>query len=230
MKKIEKTKLPMMDFMVDLETMGDKSDAVIASIAVTAFEIRTGKILGEFYEKVDMQDCVDLDMTISVGTIKWWLKQSLKARKEILIDIKPLRSVLTHLSMFIESYTTQNNYSTFRKSVRKSSQYIKSEIANALEPKSIKTHEAALWSNPKEFDLPILQNAFEKAKISITWNWRYSKYCVREVCRMAPEVKKTWKYEGVAHNAKIDNQNQIAYLCETIKKNPTIYVEFLNNH
>jgi hypothetical protein len=230
MKKKEKTKLPIMDFMIDLETMGDKPDAVIASIAVTAFEIRTGKILGEFYEKVDMQDCIDLGMTISVGTIKWWLKQSLKARKEILIDIKPLRSVLTHLSMFIESYTTESNPFALRKSVRKSSQYTKSEIAIALEARTIKTHEVALWSNPKEFDIPILQNAYEKTKISISWNWRYDKYCVKEICRMAPNVKSTWKYEGVAHNAKIDNKNQITYLCETIKKNPAIYVEFLHNH
>ena len=43
--------------MVDLETMGRNSNAVICSIGAVEFDINTGQTGREFFAKVDIQSC-----------------------------------------------------------------------------------------------------------------------------------------------------------------------------
>jgi len=72
----------MKHLMIDLETMGTKSNAAIVSIGAVFFE--EGKGLGEeFYARINLQSAVDYGGIIDPSTIIWWLQQSEEARKEI---------------------------------------------------------------------------------------------------------------------------------------------------
>ncbi|WP_163401478.1 3'-5' exonuclease [Flavobacterium fluviatile] len=67
-----------------------------------------------------------------------------------------------------------------------------------------------VWGNSARFDLGILQNAYNKAKLPICWDFKKER-CVRTLVSFKPEIKANFKYLGVGHNALADCYNQIAY-------------------
>ena len=69
--------------MLDLETMGKKSNAAIVSIGAVEFNIETAETGDQFYGRVDLQSCLDYGLTVDASTVYWWLLQSEQARKEI---------------------------------------------------------------------------------------------------------------------------------------------------
>lgn len=74
--------------MLDLETFGSDSDSVICSIGAVEFDIKTGETGRQFYQKIDVQSCLDMGLKVSGATLMWWLRQSEDARRE-LYDAKP---------------------------------------------------------------------------------------------------------------------------------------------
>lgn len=72
----------MSDVMVDLETMGNGSNAAIVAIGAVEFCPKAG--LGRaFYEKVSLQSSVAHGLSIDASTVVWWLQQSDEARAEL---------------------------------------------------------------------------------------------------------------------------------------------------
>ena len=69
--------------MVDLETMGTKSNSAIISIGAVEFDILTGKTGREFYRNVSLQSCISLGLIVDADTIMWWMEQSQDARKSL---------------------------------------------------------------------------------------------------------------------------------------------------
>jgi len=92
--------------MLDLETMGNRSNSVIVSIAAIPFNLETGEISDhQFYERVDFQSCLDVGLNVQASTVLWWMKQNEAARKEI---CKPyatkIHDVLENLKIFLGCY------------------------------------------------------------------------------------------------------------------------------
>lgn len=90
--------------MLDLETFGSDSDSVICSIGAVEFDINTGKTGRQFYQKIDVQSCLDVGLKVSGATLMWWLRQSEDARRE-LYDAKPehVCVVLQNFRMFFDT-------------------------------------------------------------------------------------------------------------------------------
>jgi len=90
--------------MLDLETFGSNSDSVICSIGAIEFDIKTGETGRQFYQKIDVQSCLDVGMKVSGATLMWWLRQSEDARRE-LYDAKPehVFKVLQNFSVFFNA-------------------------------------------------------------------------------------------------------------------------------
>jgi len=82
------------DVMLDLETMGNKSNTAIVSIGAVEFNLLTGETGREFYKVVDLQSCLDVGLKVQGSTIYWWLQQSEAARKRIYDKGENLPSVL----------------------------------------------------------------------------------------------------------------------------------------
>lgn len=68
--------------MVDLETLGNRSNSVIISIGAVAFDLDKSETFTDtFYSVVEAQSCVDAGLQMDASTVLWWMKQSDQARK-----------------------------------------------------------------------------------------------------------------------------------------------------
>ncbi len=85
--------------MVDLETLGKRPGSII--FALGAVKFGEGKILAEFYERIDPESCERLGLKMDVDTVLWWMKQSDAARAEVLLPGRPLTEVLTEFSTWV---------------------------------------------------------------------------------------------------------------------------------
>jgi exodeoxyribonuclease VIII len=87
--------------MVDLETLGNGSNAVI--IALGAVEFGNGQLGREFYMNIDPQSCVDAGLKMDVSTVMWWMQQSDQARAAFKKPGAPLELVLCEFSSWFPS-------------------------------------------------------------------------------------------------------------------------------
>lgn len=87
--------------MVDLETLGTSSHAVILSIGAVRFQ--NGNIIDRFYRKIDPKSCTDAGLKIDATTVAWWMQQSDEARKEFSMPGKQLKDVLEEFSFWFSS-------------------------------------------------------------------------------------------------------------------------------
>lgn len=93
--------------MLDLETMGNRSNSVIVSIAAVPFNLETGEISDNyFYERVDFQSCLDIGLKVQASTILWWMQQNEEARKEICKPAQHIYYVLLRLDDFFKQHIT----------------------------------------------------------------------------------------------------------------------------
>ncbi len=70
----------MKNIMLDLETLGNKSNAAIVAIGAVYFDLKTGELGEEFKVIVDAESCTDYGLTMDASTIEWWMRQSREAR------------------------------------------------------------------------------------------------------------------------------------------------------
>lgn len=90
--------------MFDLETLDNKNSACILSIGAAEFNLKTGEIGETLNIRVDLQSCIDEGLTISAGTIMWWLQQSDEARATIYNTTGiPLDEALDEVFKFVKS-------------------------------------------------------------------------------------------------------------------------------
>ena len=71
--------------MVDIETLGNQSYALITNIAALRFNIDTGDIPDNgFFTRINWQSCIDAGLHIEAETMRWWIEQSEEARNKLL--------------------------------------------------------------------------------------------------------------------------------------------------
>lgn len=91
--------------MLDLETWSTSPNAVITSIGAVKFTLNSdnsgGKIVEEFYYRINPQSCVDVGLEMSVDTILWWMKQSDEARAEFQKQTWNIQDVLGLFAMWL---------------------------------------------------------------------------------------------------------------------------------
>ena len=104
----------MSEVMVDLETLGNGSNAVIISIGAVAFDPASGQISSEFYMVVDPQSCVDVGLKMDVSTVMWWMNQSDEARSAFKKAGVPLEVALQEFkAWYPQSASLWGNGATF---------------------------------------------------------------------------------------------------------------------
>lgn len=89
------------NIMLDLETMGNGSNAAIVAIGAVKFNPDTHEIIDHMYSTVDLQSSVDAGLDMDASTVLWWMQQSQDARQELYIDNRPpLGTALNHFCKF----------------------------------------------------------------------------------------------------------------------------------
>jgi len=106
----------MTHFMIDIETLGTRSNAVILSIGVALFDMK-GTVEAVFHRRIDIQSCLDAGLQVDGDTIEWWFKQEDKNIKKLVsMNTKRLKDVLeelTRLAMGINSWYVWSHGSNF---------------------------------------------------------------------------------------------------------------------
>jgi hypothetical protein len=127
--------------MLDIETLGTTPGSVIVSLAAVEFDLYSGNIGATFHQRVSIQSCLDLGMTVDAGSLTFWLRQPEEARKEVYE--KPRAALPVVLKDF-------------------------SAWLNGLDsnPDNLR-----IWGNSSDFDCAILASAYERVKLSLPWKF-----------------------------------------------------------
>lgn len=180
------------DVMLDIETLGTNCNSVILSVAAIPFNIDSGEIKRElsFYEKIDIDSCLQAGLQVDGATIYWWLRNSDEARAQIEEGKRPLSEALFMLSNWLDG-------------IRKMSG----------------SRAVQVWSNGLTFDVPILSNAYKNLYMSVPWDYHDTRD-VRTYVSIFPEIRKDVeeKRERVAHHPIDDCLLQIEYVSGIQKK------------
>lgn len=96
----------MKNVMIDLETMGNKSNAPIIAIGAVFFDMRTGEMGKEFYSEISLESSVGAGCVMDASTVLWWLKQSDAARAKFANNEKAphLLTVLLDFAEYMGKY------------------------------------------------------------------------------------------------------------------------------
>ncbi|PWW11811.1 uncharacterized protein DUF5051 [Mangrovibacter plantisponsor] len=93
----------MNHLMIDIESMGTKSNAPVVSIGSVFFDPDSGESGPEFYQVIDLTSAMATGAVPDGDTILWWLKQSPEARAAITTsDSISINAALLGLSAFIK--------------------------------------------------------------------------------------------------------------------------------
>ena len=94
----------MKHVMMDIETLGNKTNSVILAIGACYFDPETGEIGETFNRHINVEDCVASGLDMDASTVLWWMAQSKGAQSKITQGQKSsisLLHALTLLSDFI---------------------------------------------------------------------------------------------------------------------------------
>ena len=69
--------------MLDLETMGNGSNAAIVSIGAVRFDVETG-VTDLFHKGVDLESSVSNGGIMDASTVMWWLGQSREVQEKLM--------------------------------------------------------------------------------------------------------------------------------------------------
>lgn len=93
---------PMVNVMIDLETMGIRHDAPIVSIGAVTFDMQNLTLGERFYAVISLESSVDLGSVIDPATVMWWMGQSDDARKALLRKGEHVCDVLQSFSAWLD--------------------------------------------------------------------------------------------------------------------------------
>lgn len=171
--------------MVDLETMGNKSNAPIVSIGAMFFNPNTGNTGAEFYTAVSLESSMLLGGVPDAGTIIWWLKQSPEARSAIaMTDTMALTDALELFSDFISENSDAGS-------------------------------DVQVWGNGASFDNVILRSSYDRANIECPWKFRNDRdvRTMTELGKaIGINPRYDIPFDGDMHNALSDARHQVKYV------------------
>lgn len=178
---------PLNNTMLDLETMGNGSNAAIVAIGAVLFDPYSGTTTAEFYQEIKLTSAVHYG-EMDASTVEWWMQQSDEAR-----------------ALF--SKENQSNRLTLKDALTEFSEWMNqgAEFKNRM-----------VWGNGSGFDNTILGNAYKAARLRQPWPF-YGDRDVRTMVDLGRQLrganpKRDLPFDGVAHNALDDAKHQAKYV------------------
>ena len=178
---------PLYNVMLDLETMGNASNAAIVAIGAVFFDPYSGVVGAEFYQEIKLTSAVHYG-EMDASTVEWWMQQSDEARalfsKKTLANRLTLKDALTNFSKWMDQATE------FKK--------------------------RTVWGNGSSFDNVILGNAYKAIRVRQPWPY-FGDRDVRTMVDLGRQLrginpKRDLPLEGTAHNALDDAKHQAKYV------------------
>ena len=181
------------NIMLDLETLGNGSDAAIIQLAAVFFDPLTGETGAEFNMKVNFDDAVR-NGSVTGSTIQWWLEQSKEAQNAVVPTDEAPSDMLGEVIREFTCWAVNNAYGGASK--------------------------LKVWGNGATFDNVVLTNAFNAVGIARPWKYSNDRdvRTVVALCEMygLPNHKYGTPFEGIKHNAIDDCKHQIRYVSKIL--------------
>jgi hypothetical protein len=174
--------------MADLETLDTKDSAIVPEVSVVAFDILTGKFLGEYTAFIDIDEQSREGRTVSASTLQFWLTQSDYAR-----------------SIQVEGMNKSQSIAKVMLGLKKFMQDICATYSENL------PEAPYIWGNGIKFDLGKLTSLYECRGYDVPWAF-WAERDVRTLVDLMPEAKKEQEFIGVPHYGLDDCKHQIRYL------------------
>src|SRR5258706_14641873 len=93
----------MNHLMIDLETLGTKSNSVVLSIAAIPFNLETGEISNNpFKVNIDLNSCLAAGLEVDGNTVQWWLTQKTEVMALMFDNPLHIASALISFNDYIE--------------------------------------------------------------------------------------------------------------------------------
>jgi hypothetical protein len=162
--------------MIDIETLGTRSNAAILSIGAVKFNIISEFVedCGEnaFHAHINPDSCFEKGLTYDQPTLDWWKEQDKKAQDKIAKECINGLDIKYVLQKFSE-WLSKNNLDNTQ-----------------------------VWGNGSSFDISILESAFRACNLSIPWKY-YNIRDVRTIAWLAMKRKDLDKIER--HKATLEH-------------------------
>ena len=101
----------MKDIMVDIETLGTNNDSVVTQIGACYFDRNNGDIGDKLSVNVEINSCLERGLTITGGSIKFWLER--KEQATFLSKPTPLPKALSLFTQFVNKEAIIWSHATF---------------------------------------------------------------------------------------------------------------------
>lgn len=178
----------MKNIMVDLETLGIRSNAAILSIAMVEFDLNgnKGKVFEEF---ICLDSSLKVGLKIEVLTLEWWLKQPKDLMMRNLFNEKavPLENALENCVRWIEIHGFNKD-------------------------------DVMFWSKSPSFDLSILRYQFRKFGMDAPFRYTRERDVRTIFALRPSIVSRLEKERKLPHDAISDCLHQIRILTEIFRE------------
>jgi len=122
----------MQDFMIDLETMGKGNNALITTVSIVQFDLKTGEVGAEIEKGIGWDTQVNFGAVMDVNTVRWWMTQDKEAIDAMMrLEQHSVSEVVSAINAFFAVNCTDIN-------------------------------NATLWGNGATFDNVIIRNLYER--------------------------------------------------------------------
>lgn len=128
-------------FMVDIETLGRDTDAVISTIGCVAFSLNKIGSTSMFYTRVSIESCHAIGLRMDPGTVLWWMDQPDSARREI---------------------TSRDGLASIYTALQGLSDFIRTESRG---------REIRVYAKDPDFDCVILRTAYQRSHMPCPWDY-----------------------------------------------------------
>lgn len=188
--------MPRHDVMIDIETLGTGTDAVVLTIGAMEFcltdqefTVHSKKLI-----TINPRSAQQAGMTIDADTILWWMKQSEEARAALTSPLAvSLQLAMERLTEYIVSIRAKNT-----------------------------RQQLNVWGNDPDFDMVRLESAYRMAGQLAPWKY-YETRSTRTMLMLAEDIlgltkRKDFVREGTHHAADDDAVYQAAMVHTIYKK------------
>jgi len=179
-----------MHVMIDIESLGTKPGAVVASIGAIAFEPTYADPIGRSCSStIDIADAQARGLTIDGDTLAWWMRQSEEARASTFKGEWHLDEALLHLSKFVDETRAFSTEGVVR-----------------------------IWAHSPSFDVALLEAAYKVVGLKAPWNFREPRD-TRTLFDLAGLDFKAFPAEAgaIEHDALSDARHQVRAVVESYR-------------
>jgi exodeoxyribonuclease VIII len=182
----------MVDIVIDIETLGTRPGCVILEVGACAIDPRAGEITANFSRRLDEFFTRGLEPPTAdaAGTIAWWLGPE---------TIDTYRALLQRGLPGVAAPDPRNP----RGPLDEFRDWTLDQTAGH-DPGQIR-----VWGNGPQFDLVILQSAFDRYGVECPWHYRQER-CARTALELAGCERGSvpWAERGPRHRALNDARHE----------------------